>query len=456
MVMPWRSISSGFGESAPVKANVLASWLAQIPGNVTALEDAAGRLVEVNEALCRTLGYESGELVGQPWSLLLAGQVEGTAGATDRSVAHLRRKDGSSVPAAVTAWRLPIGGEGGQRRLSVFALRESQRQQARSCQEEDRSPGDHRLASAVHELNNALTIISFHSQLMARLDPPSSSFGEHLAIVQDQVANTKRIVAELRPTSEREPGFEATDVNALIRYTLEIQELQLADVQVITDLWPDLPQIQADPHQLERVFINLINNAGQALADVEPPRVLWVSTRLVPGENGRPATIRICFINNGPVIPSDLLTRIFEPFFTTKEPGQGTGLGLTICERIVREHRGRIWAESPAPGGAVFVVELPAYRASAEKGLPSLAPALASERPQAAPHGNAGAGSHVLVVGGGSDDVHSVQQLLRQAGFDVALMPTGAGQLRCHPSLVGDPGDVSSEFVTLVARKGAA
>lgn len=422
-----------------MKANALASCLAQIPGDAAALENGAGQLVSVNDALCRVLGYEPGELVGQPWALLLPGQAEGTEGPNPWSEIYLRRKDGSTVPVMIAAWRLPISGDARQRRLSVFVLNESQRSQARSGQEEGCAAGDHRLASVVHELNNTLTIINFHCQLMSRLDAASPRLGEHLAILQGQVARMKRIVAELQVSSDiNGPRLETTDVNAIIRYTLGVQELQLADVQVITDLVPDLPHIQANPHRLEQVFINLINNACHALADTEPPRVLWVSTRPVLGENGRPSKIRICFINNGPAIPNDLLTRIFEPFFTTKAPGQGTGLGLTICARIVQEHRGRIWVESQAPNGVAFVIELPACGAAADNHLPPPPAALAPEATLAATSGSASTGPQVLVVDGGPDVVCSVQQLLRQAGFDVALMPPGANQVRCYPPRISD------------------
>jgi two-component system NtrC family sensor kinase len=179
-------------------------------------------------------------------------------------------------------------------------------------------------------------------------------------------------VAELQISSGLNgPQFEATDINALLRRALDIQQFQfqLADVQVITDFVPDLPHIQADPHQLEQVFVNLINNACQALADVGSPRMFWVSTTIVHGQNGRSPIVRMYFANNGPAIPHDLLLRIFEPFFTTKKSGQGTGLGLTICARIVREHRGRIWAESQARNGAAFVIELPLHAAT-EAGPP--------------------------------------------------------------------------------------
>ncbi len=399
-----------------MEANALASWLAKIPGEAVAVEDVAGQLVSVNGVLCRVLGYESDELVGKPWVTLLPGPAEGPDRPISQYETYLRCKDGNTVPVLATAWRLPIRGDPGQRRLSVFALRgELQHIQDGPDREEEVAAGDHRLASVAHELNNSLTVITLQSQLLARLDAASPRFGEHLAILQDQVAHMKRIVRELQVSSDLNgPQFEATDVNVLVQRTLDIQafELQQADVQVVTDLGPDLPQVQADPHRLEQVFVNLIKNACQALSEANHPRLLWVSTRSVAGPNGRSPSIRIGFANNGPAIPRHLLSRIFEPFFTTKEPGQGTGLGLTVCARIVREHNGRIWAESGSANGALFVVEVPTESA-AEAG-PRLPPVASAPEPALQTTSRTTAtGVPILAVEGEADAPRLVERLRR-------------------------------------------
>jgi PAS domain S-box-containing protein len=430
-----------------MKANALANWLAQIPGDAAAVENGDGHLVLVNDALCQVLGYEPGELVGQPWAALLSGRGEGTDRPGAWSETRLRRKDGGTVPVMVTAWRLPIGSDGLEGRLSVFVVKGSPQDRAGPAPEAECAGENHRLASVAHEMNNALTIISFHSQLMSRIEAASPRLGEHLAILQDQVAHMKRIVTELRASPDMNGlRLEPTDVNAIIRYTLGIQELQLADMRVITDLVPDLPSIQADPHRLEQVFVNLINNACHVLAEIDPPRVLWVTTRLVSGENGRPATIRISFINNGPAIPSELLTRIFEPFFSTKAPGQGTGLGLTISARIVREHGGCIWVESQPGQGVAFFIDLPTGSAAAGHAPLSPSAVLASEAVPGGTSAKAHGAPHVLIVDGGPDEVDSVHRLLRQAGFDVALMPSATNQLRRYCPRDGDADEARDDL----------
>jgi PAS domain S-box-containing protein len=399
-----------------MEAKVLASWLAEISGKAVAVEDGAGLLVSASRALCRILGYEPGELVGKPWATLLAEQATEPDRSSSRYETLLSRKDGSPVPAQVTAWRLPTEGDPGQRYLSVFVMgKEGQRAEAPPGAEEPAALPDPRLASVAHELNNSLTALTLQSQLLSRLDAESSRFGEQLAILQEQVAHMKRIVAELQmPLDLSGRNFEATDVNALIRRSLEIQEspLQQAKVEVLTDLGSDLPQVQAEPHRLEQVFMNLIQNACQALTEADPPRLLWVSTRSIAGHNGHSPGIRISFANNGPAIPRDLLPRIFEPFFTTKEPHQGTGLGLTICARIVQEHRGQIWAESEAPNGALFVVELPA-NATAEA-APWLSPGASTpQSTQPRTPCPIAAGPYVLILDDEAEAVRPAEQFPR-------------------------------------------
>ena len=145
---------------------------------------------------------------------------------------------------------------------------------------------------------------------------------------------------------------------ALIRY-----ELNTHNVLAELDLAPDLPVTMADPHQLQQVLVNLISNAYQAMSKAYGGGLLTVSASHGPstyGEHpGRKKVLHITVADNGPGIPAELLRRIFDPFFTTKEPGDGTGLGLSVCHGIVSEHGGHIWAESELGKGSRVHVELP-------------------------------------------------------------------------------------------------
>jgi len=121
----------------------------------------------------------------------------------------------------------------------------------------------------------------------------------------------------------------------------------------VSELEPGLPATLVDFHQIQQVFINIINNAHQAMLDAHGKGRLILRTERA-GDR-----IRVSFIDDGPGIPEEKVGKIFDPFFTTKEPGKGTGLGLSLSYGIIRDHEGRITATSTPGRGATFVVELP-------------------------------------------------------------------------------------------------
>ena len=125
------------------------------------------------------------------------------------------------------------------------------------------------------------------------------------------------------------------------------------NIEVVTYLDPEAPVTKADSHQMEQVFLNLLTNSIQAIA--EGPGRGTVSVGLV-AINDR---LRISFTDDGPGIPDEVMTRLFEPFFTTKPVGKGTGLGLSICRQIIEDHDGEIRVESHPRRGTTFVIELP-------------------------------------------------------------------------------------------------
>ena len=143
--------------------------------------------------------------------------------------------------------------------------------------------------------------------------------------------------------------------DALFPATLETyrSRVEIAGVDLDVDL-ADGVVVRADPERLRQALVNLIENALDALGDVVGPRRLGLHVR---AENGSGA-LRVR--DTGPGVPPDRLPHLFEPFFTTKT--NGTGLGLAITKRVIDAHGGRLLAEVPADGGAVFIVQLPTVR----------------------------------------------------------------------------------------------
>src|SRR5207245_3744897 len=126
-------------------------------------------------------------------------------------------------------------------------------------------------------------------------------------------------------------------------------------------LSPGLPDVQADPEQMKRAVVNLIDNAAEALEEA-PRKQIWVGTRL----DAHREVVAVTIADSGPGIGPDALDKLFLPYFSTKK--RGTGLGLAIVSRIVSEHDGTIRVEPNPPSGAKFVIELPVERLTAERG----------------------------------------------------------------------------------------
>jgi two-component system NtrC family sensor kinase len=130
-------------------------------------------------------------------------------------------------------------------------------------------------------------------------------------------------------------------------------------VELVEHYEEDLPVVVGDPHQLQQVFLNILNNAYDAIQETRRPGKIEIVTTQRANE------LEVLIRDNGPGILQP--ERIFDPFFTTKEVGKGTGLGLSICYGIVRAHRGEITARNNQDGvGCTFIVRLPVVGQGAE------------------------------------------------------------------------------------------
>ena len=212
------------------------------------------------------------------------------------------------------------------------------------------------LASGIaHEVNNPLGTAIGRSELLLRRewDPETR---KHLQIIHDETLRASQVVRNLLSFSrEDEAERYAISVNEVLEKSLELRsyELRTKNIEIRQELDGALPVVVADPKQLQQVFVNIIINAEQAMGESGGSGTLSVTSR-VEGD-----CVQVRISDDGPGIPEDRLNRIFDPFFTTKPVGQGTGLGLNICDRIIKEQGGEIRAESKVGEGTTFVIELP-------------------------------------------------------------------------------------------------
>ena len=214
------------------------------------------------------------------------------------------------------------------------------------------------LASVSHELNNPLSVVVGQALLLQETttDEAVAARAERIVSSADRCARivkTFLAMARQRPR-ERSP----VNVNDLIELALEVAgyALRTSDITVVRNQMTALPGVVVDADQIIQVFTNLMVNAEQALREVEGPRQLTITTLF----RARSKMVVIKIKDNGPGIPDDIRRRIFEPFFTTKKVGDGTGIGLALCHRILQSHGGKIKLESAPGAGASFVMRLPA------------------------------------------------------------------------------------------------
>ena len=210
-----------------------------------------------------------------------------------------------------------------------------------------------------HELNNPLNNIGlFVGNVIDRIrlaEGDSESLVDDLEKAMEQVRKATEIISHLRTFGRAaRVNIEQVDIDDVIERSLLLvqEQLRLRGIEVELELCPDELLVVANPIQLEQVFINLLTNARDALADSKRKTIRIASSR----DEER---IRITFSDTGPGIPRELQQRIFDPFFTTKEVGTGTGLGLSITYSILKEYGGGISVASRPGNGATFLVELP-------------------------------------------------------------------------------------------------
>jgi len=211
------------------------------------------------------------------------------------------------------------------------------------------------IAGITHELNNPLCTIVGFSELLKEQNS-DAAFSKDLDLIAEAGNRCHKIVQNLLSFARQRPAErKAAKLNDVLDATLNFMsyDLRTSNVSIVREYDPALPVIIADAHQLQQVFLNLINNARQAIVGTRDRGNIIVHTM----KRGKNAVIQIT--DDGPGIPPENLGRIFDPFFTTKEVGKGTGLGLSVSYGIIREHNGDISVQSEVGKGTTFEIQLP-------------------------------------------------------------------------------------------------
>ena len=218
------------------------------------------------------------------------------------------------------------------------------------------------ISGVAHELNNPLTAILGYSQLLSSNGQMNAQGLEYSEKLYKQAQRTHRIVQNLLSFArQHKPERIPVSLNKIVEDTLALRDydLRMHNIRVHLELSPELPMTAADPHQLQQVFLNMVNNAVDAILDASGEGDLWVTT----GSTQQKLYVQFTDSGAGVKDPS----KVFDPFYTTKPVGKGTGLGLSICYGIVTEHGGTIRVKNLPPRGASFTIEIPCHEVAAVK-----------------------------------------------------------------------------------------
>ena len=277
------------------------------------------------------------------------------------------------------------------------------------------------VAGVTHELNNPLTAVIGFAQLLKESEGISEENKEYVGRIIDGSDRCHKIVRSLLSFARKHrPERKLSELNELVENTLNFvqYEFRTSNIQIVRKLAPNLPETLLDPNQLQQVFLNLVQNARQAIEGFRRDGRLEVTTEKIGNR------LRVTFSDNGPGIKPENLVKIFDPFFTTKEVGKGTGLGLSLSYGIVQEHGGTIEVKSNLGEGAQFIIELPIVSDGTE-GTHVDGVEIASKGPVLR-----GVGRRVLVI----DDEEPVLELARatlaRRGFSVDTATCGNDGLK--------------------------
>jgi signal transduction histidine kinase len=202
-----------------------------------------------------------------------------------------------------------------------------------------------------HEIRNPMTSIKGASSLLGKelknFNDPKCE--EYYNLIAEEIERIDKILSGFQYFSKPLTiEKDLVSINNVIEKTAKLAEVGALSLGIRLELCPDLPMVNADASLMKQVFLNLMKNSAEAC---QTGGQLLIKTERIP------SFVKISFSDNGPGIPPKLRDRIFEPFFTTKPTGMG--IGLSISQRIVQAHNGRIEIDNPLPKGTQFSILLP-------------------------------------------------------------------------------------------------
>ncbi len=334
--------------------------------------DARGRIVSANRRQTELFGTTVDELRGQPFLDWIAPDARAAmqrgldhvlAGRTLKAYASelLLPASGRRIPVEISATPVVADGKPVGVRAILRDVSERKSIEARLIKAERLSSVGALAAGVAHEINNPLGIITMFAQRALERARKGEIDVDKLEKIVEQGKRVAAITRNLLDFARAAPTrFAPFAIGEVIASTcaLVADRAKNDGIDVEQRIAVGLAPITGNSQQISQVLLNLLLNAFQAIGKSGRVSVIAeevASSRLPTA--GR--ALRVAVDDSGPGIPAEVIPRLFEPFFTTKEPGEGTGLGLSVSYGILKEHHGAIFAQNRSEGGARFEFELP-------------------------------------------------------------------------------------------------
>lgn len=326
-------------------------------------KEALGTIISANKASSDLYGYDIDELVGMDIARLVPpGKVKKfrdkirtvLSGEWARQRVKRIRKDGSVIQVELSMGILPMGNQ-----KSLLSFSRDITEQLRAEEEMQRANQmtlvGQMAAGLAHEIKNPLAGVKVSLDVLAADLELQEEDQEVFARVVNEVNRMEKLLKNfLNYARPPQPHFDLVDINRLLDSSLKNVELTISNKKDLSihferDLFTELPQIEADPSQLQQVLLNLLLNA---IDTIEGPGTITAISRIEGSD-----CVWIEISDTGKGMSEASLEKIFNPFFTTKT--KGTGLGLSICKRLIEQHGGNIEVHSSVDSGTSFVITLP-------------------------------------------------------------------------------------------------
>jgi PAS domain S-box-containing protein len=322
-----------------------------------------GQVIEINSSGLEMLGYDSQEDL-QPLTLedMFLNKEEAYSyrqtlvdqGFIKDYEIEFKKKDGTIINMLITAGAiLDESGEFAGCEGMAKDVTELRKVTERLIESQKMATVGQLAAGVAHEINTPLQVILTHAQLLADEFPEGSEALEDLNLIERQTRICGKIVSDLLLYSRRSENLlDSIDINQTVEEVLAVMEhsLNIDRIYVTKDFAPHLPPVSGDVEKLKQVYINMLNNAHEA---IRTDGMICITTH----HDREAGEIVTCFIDSGTGIPPEIINKIFDPFFTTKGVGEGTGLGLSVIIGIVNDHGGYIEVESPPSAERLKILE---------------------------------------------------------------------------------------------------